>query len=82
MAKQYNLTDKQILTWQQAYEWNKLSEPKYICFGRLPQQREGKTFFAPFLQAGYIHKDTLNFTGVFRLTEKGISKFEELKAHL
>jgi hypothetical protein len=79
--KKYQLTENQILTWQQAYEWAKLEEPKYICFGQIPQ-REGKEFFAPFLQAGYIHKDTLKYTGVFRLTTKGIEKFEELKNNL
>jgi hypothetical protein len=78
--KKYQLTKDQILTFQQAYEWSKLETPKYICFGRLPQK--DKEFFAPFLQAGYIHKDTLKYTGVFRLTPKGISKFEELKNNL
>ena len=80
--KQYNLNDKQILTWQQAYEWAKLPEPKYICFGKLPTTKEGKEFFAPFIQAEYISKDTLKYTGVFRLTDKGKLKFEELKSHL
>jgi len=78
--KQHNLNDKQILTWQQAYEWANLPEPKYICFGRLPTTKEGKAFFAPFIQAEYIHVPTLKFTGVFRLTEKGKAKFNELKA--
>ena len=78
--KEYNLTDNQILTWQQAYEWDNLPQPKYICFGRLPTTKEGKIFFAPFIQAGYIHVPTLKFTGVFRLTDKGKAKFEELKA--
>lgn len=76
------LNDKQILAWQQAYEWEKLSQPKYICFGTFPLTKEGKTFFKPFISAGYIHKDTLKFTGVFRLTDKGITKFEELKTAL
>jgi hypothetical protein len=75
-----SLNDKQILTWQQAYEWAKLPEAKYICFGSFPKTREGKKMFAPFIKAGYIHEPTLKFTGVFRLTEKGLSKFEELKA--
>ena len=80
--KQHNLNDKQILTWQQAYEWANLPEPKYICFGSLPKTKEGKAFFAPFIQAEYIHLPTLKFTGVFRLTDKGKAKFEELKAHI
>ena len=80
--KQYNLNDKQILTWQQAYDWEQLPEPKYICFGRFPLTKDGKDFFAPFIQAGYIHKPTLKFAGVFRLTDKGKAKFEELKAAL
>ena len=80
--KQHQLNDKQILTWQQAYDWQKLPEPKYICFGRSANTKDGKAFFAPFIQAGYIHADTFKFTGAFRLTEKGISKFEELKAAL
>ena len=77
--KQYNLNDKQILTWQQAYEWSKLPEPKYICFGRSANSKDGREFFEPFIKAGYIHAATFKFTGVFRLTEKGIAKFEELK---
>jgi len=48
----------------------------------LPTTKEGKAFFAPFIQAEYIHVPTLKFTGVFRLTEKGKTKFEELKAAL
>ena len=80
--KQHNLNDKQILTWQQACDWNKLPEPKYICFGKFPTTKEGKAFFAPFIQAEYIHAPTLKFTGVFRLTEKGKIKFEELKSIL
>jgi len=82
IATQYNLNANQLLTWQQAYDWSKLPEPKYICYGKFPTTKEGKEFFAPFIQAEYIHKPTLKFTGVFRLTEKGISKFEELKAAL
>lgn len=77
-----NLNANQILTWQQAYEWSNLTEPKFICFGNMPTTKHGKEFFKPFLQGGYIHKDTLKFTGVFRLTDKGKSKFEELKANL
>lgn len=80
--KQYNLNGKQIITWQQAYEWANLPVPKFICFGRFPLTKEGKEFFAPFLQAEYIHKPTLKFTGVFKLTEKGKAKFEELKSAL
>ena len=67
------------MTWQQAYEWLKLSPQKFICFGKFPMSKEGRKFFAPFLQAGYICKNTLRFTGVFKLTDKGIRKFEELK---
>jgi hypothetical protein len=78
--KNFELTKNQILTWQQAYEWSKLEVPKYICFGMLPSKE--KKFFAPFLKAGYVHKDTLKYTGVFRLTTKGIYKFEELKNKL
>lgn len=78
----YSLNDKQILTWQQAYEWANLPEPKYICFGKVPTTKEGKAFFKPFISAGYIHNDTLKFTGVFKLTEKGKAKFEELKGTL
>lgn len=78
----FNLNTNQILTWQKAYEWAKLEEPQYICFGRLPNTSEGKEFFEPFLSAGYIHKDTLKYTGVFKLTDKGLKKFEELKANL
>lgn len=77
-----SLNKNQIITWQQAYEWSKLPEPKYICFGNVPTTKEGKKFFKPFLVAGYIHKETLNFTGVFKLTEKGKQKFEELKSNL
>lgn len=77
-----NLSKNQILTWQQAYDWANLETPKYICFGRFPTTKDGKEFFKPFLQAEYIHKPTLQFTGVFRLTEKGKAKFEELKAAL
>ena len=80
--KQYNLNENQLLTWQQAYEWSNLPAPRYICFGSLPKTKEGKQFFAPFLQAKYIHADTLRFTGVFRLTDKGRMKFEELKNNL
>ncbi len=74
-----NLNENQIETLQQAYEWAQLPVPKYVCFGRLPQTKDGKPFFAPFLKAGLIHKDTLKYTGVFRLTDKGISYFETLK---
>lgn len=77
-----SLNKNQILTWQQAYEWNKLPEPKYICFGKLPLTKDGKDFFSPFIKAGYIHNETLKYTGVFKLTAKGIAKFEELKEHL
>ena len=80
--EQYKLTKNQLITWQQAYEWANLPEPKYICFGRLPLTKEGKEFFAPFIQAEYIHQPTLKFTGVFKLTEKGKQKFEELKSYL
>lgn len=76
--KQNTLSDKQVLTWQQAYEWGNLPEPKYICFGRAANTKDGKDFFAPFLRAGYIHANTFKFTGVFRLTDKGKAKFEEL----
>lgn len=78
----HSLNEKQILTWQEAYRKSNLPEPKYICFGNLPNTKDGKAFFAPFLKAGYICKNTIKFTGVFRLTDKGKSKFEELLAHL
>ncbi len=77
-----SLNMNQILTWQQAYRWSKLAEPKYICFGKLPTTKSGKEFFKPFLEAQYIHEPTLKFTGVFRLTDKGVQKFEELKNQL
>jgi len=73
------LNANQILTWQQAYEWQKLETPKYITGFNLKTHKE---FMKPFLKAGYIHKDTLKYTGVFRLTKKGIEKFEELKDQL
>jgi hypothetical protein len=73
-----HLTQNQTTTWKQAYEWSKLDEPKYICFGNLPNTKDGKEFFKPFLNAGYIHKDTLKFTGVFRLTQTGKNKIEQL----
>jgi hypothetical protein len=82
IAAQYNLNANQLLTWQQAYDWEQLPQPKYICYGRFPSTKEGKQFFAPFLQAGYIAKNELKFAGVFRLTDKGKAKFEELKAAL
>jgi hypothetical protein len=78
--KEYSLNSNQLITWQQAYEWAKLPQPQYICFGIVPKKE--KQFFEPFLQAGYIHKDTLKYTGVFKLTEKGMKKFEELKINL
>lgn len=80
--KKHYLTDKHLITWQQAYEWEKMPTKKFICFGKFPKTKEGKEFFAPFLQAGYICKNTLRFSGVFRLTEKGKQKFEQLKAAL
>ncbi len=82
MTEQFNLNEKQILTWQQAYQFAKEDRQKGICFGRLPETKEGKQFFRPFLQAGYINTNTLKYTGVFVLTDKGISKFEELKQSL
>jgi hypothetical protein len=72
----YNLTGAQIEAWQTAYKMGK--EDKYQCFGSLAKTKEGKLFFAPFLQAGYIHAPTLKYTGVMRLTDKGRTKFEEL----
>jgi hypothetical protein len=80
--KKYHLNDKHILTWQQAYEWEQLPTKKFICFGKFPLTKEGKEFFAPFLTAGYINKNTLRFTGVFVLTDKGKRKFEQLKKSL
>lgn len=76
---EYSLTKNQLLTWQQAFEWLNLTTPKYICFGRFPNTKDGKAFFNPFLKAGYIHSDTLKYTGVFKLTEKGVEKFKQLK---
>ena len=69
--RKYNLSANQILTWQQAYELSNLPEPKYIMLGNVPKTKEGKAFLEPFLQAGYIDKNHLKFTGAFRLTEKG-----------
>jgi len=80
-TEQINLNTNQILTWQQAYDWQKLETPKYVMFGNFPNTKEGKEFFKPFIQAGYILKDHLKFAGAFRLTEKGVMKFEELKTH-
>ena len=75
------LNKNQILTWQQAYEWSKLETPKYITGFNL-KNKDVKEFMQPFLKAGYIHKETLKYTGVFRLTIKGKEKFEELKNNI
>jgi hypothetical protein len=80
--KQYNLNQNQITTWQQAYNLAKEKRQKGICFGNLPNTNDGKQFFAPFIQAGYIEKKTLKYTGVFVLTDKGIAKFDELLSKL
>jgi hypothetical protein len=77
-----SLNEKQILTWQQAYQFSKEDRQKGICFGRLPETKDGKQFFKPFLQAGYINANILKYAGVFVLTDKGISKYEELLASL
>lgn len=71
-----NLTKNQILTWQQAYKWSKLEEPKYIILSN--KRKEVKEFVNPFIIAGLIEKDHYKYAGVFRLTEKGVLKFEEL----
>lgn len=76
------LNKNQILTWQQAYDWAKLPTPKYICFGRSCRSKDAQAFFKPFIDAGYIDNNTLKFTGVFRLTEKGMTQFEKLKDKL
>lgn len=77
-----SLNKNQILTWQQAYKWSKLPDPKYVMFGNVPNTKEGKEFFKPFLDAGLIDKNHLKYAGAFRLTEKGKTKFEELLSHL
>jgi len=77
-----SLNEKQVLTWQTAYEFTKENRQKGICFGSFPDTKEGKQFFAPFLKAGYINANTLKYAGVFVLTDKGISKYEELLASL
>jgi hypothetical protein len=77
-----HLDCNQIITWKQAYDWAKLPEPRYICLGNMPNTTDGKEFLKPFIQKGYIHKDTLKNTGVFRLTDKGIANFKKLKKAL
>lgn len=72
------LSKNQILTWQQAYNWAKLDEPKYIMFGNQPNTKQGKEFFKPFLEAKLIESEHLKYAGAFKLTEKGKYKFEEI----
>jgi len=72
-----NLKEKQIVLFKQAYEWAKLPTPKYPCLGRSAKTKDGKAFVAPFAKQGLIHPETLKYTGVFRLTEKGMKYFEE-----
>jgi hypothetical protein len=73
-----NLNENQILTWQEAYNASKVNRKSGIAFGSVPMTKDGKAFFAPFLKAGYINANCLKYTGMFVLTDKGISKFEEL----
>ncbi len=73
------LNKNQIITWQQAYEWAKLEEPKYITGFN---HKRDKEFLKPFVSAKYIEYNHLKFCGVFRLTNKGKLKFEELKNKL
>jgi len=65
-----NLNKNQILTWQQAYQWSKLEEPKYIMLSNT--RKEIKEFVKPFIIAGLIEKEHYKYTGAFRLTKKGI----------
>lgn len=74
------LNTNQVLTWQQAYEFAKEKRGKGVCFGNVPNTKEGKLFFAPFIKAGYINANCLKYAGVFVLTDKGIAKWEELLA--
>lgn len=77
-----SLNFNQLVTWQQAYHFSKEEKGKGIVFGKLPETKSGRAFFAPFIKAGYINKNTLKYAGVFVLTEKGITKFEELLCNL
>lgn len=73
------MNEKQLITFKQAYEWENLPEPKYICFGQFPKTKEGKEFLKPFIKSGLIHEPTLKYTGVFRLTKKGINQFKQMQ---
>lgn len=74
--KKYELNKNQIIMWQKAYDFNKIG--KVLCLGYMPKTKEGKEFLKPFVQAEYVCKDSLKYCGVFKLTQKGIQKFEEI----
>ncbi len=82
MQYEHGMNKMHILTWQQAFEWSQLERPKYIMFGNKPNTKEGKVFFAPFINAGLIDKNHLKYSGAFRLTKKGKEKYLEFISKL
>lgn len=75
----YNLSKNQLIAWQTAYKMQNEETPRFLFLNNGKNQKE---FVKPFLDAKYIEPDHFKYAGIFRLTNKGKQKFEELKSAL
>lgn len=74
-----NLTIHQQIVFDELYRQAKLPAPTFPVFGKFPKTKGGREFFKPFLDFGIIHKDTLKFTGVARMTPAGFEMYESIQ---